>query len=265
MVPSSLLQWGLEVNRMDEEQRTRTVMRRYAMVGPLALGDVPVGERGAFLREKSRRYRISVSTLKRYCRQYREQEVDGLKPKQGRTDKGKARKIPPEILQPAVELREADPTVSTFQLLATLERLQPQHEGKVKRSTLARLAQAIPRAKIMCVTGDIGAGKSTALRAAQHNLSPALYRFIYVPNPNMAARDLYQELLRELGVQPPWSTTNARRQLRDAFQALREDGRTPLSGAPSALLFRVSLYQLRSIRKVRPGRGWTKCSGISTD
>lgn len=44
----------------------------------------------------------------------------------------------------------------------------------------------------------------------------------------MAPRDLYQELLRELGAQPPWSTTGARRQLRDSFQALREDGRTPV-------------------------------------
>lgn len=100
--------------------------------------------------------------------------------------------------------------------------------SRAHRELVTRLAQAIPRAEIMCVTGDIGAGKSTALRAAQHTLSPALYRFIYVPNPNMAARDLYQELLRELGVQPPWSTTSARRQLRDAFQALREDGRTPV-------------------------------------
>lgn len=100
--------------------------------------------------------------------------------------------------------------------------------SRAHRELVGRLVQAIPRAEIMCVTGDIGAGKSTALRAAQHNLSPALYRFIYVPNPSMAARDLYQELLRELGLQPPWSTTNARRQLRDTFQALREDGRTPV-------------------------------------
>lgn len=132
---------------MDEEQRTRTAMRRYAMVGPLALGDVPAGERGAFLREQGRRYRISVSTLKRYCRQYREQELAGLKPKQGRSDKGKARKIPPEILQQAVELRESDPARSTFQLLATLERLHPECQGKVKRSTLARHFQRLGKTR----------------------------------------------------------------------------------------------------------------------
>lgn len=96
------------------------------------------------------------------------------------------------------------------------------------RELVARLTQAIPRAEIICVTGDIGAGKSTAIRAAQQGLSAALYRFIYVPNPGMVARDLYHELLREMGLQPPWSTTGARRQLRDTFQALREDGRTPV-------------------------------------
>jgi len=96
------------------------------------------------------------------------------------------------------------------------------------RELVTKLTQAIPRAEIICVTGDIGAGKSTAIRAAQQNLNAALYRFIYVPNPGMVARDLYQELLREMGVQPPWRTPAARRQLRDTFQALREDGRTPV-------------------------------------
>lgn len=132
---------------MDHEQRIRTAMRRYAMVGSLALGDVPQGERGAFLREQSRRHRLSVSTLKRYCRQYREQELDGLKPKQGRSDKGKARKIPPEMLQKAVELREADPARSTVQVLAVLERLHPECKGQIKRSTLARHFQQLGKTR----------------------------------------------------------------------------------------------------------------------
>ncbi|HEY3366480.1 MAG TPA: hypothetical protein VGK74_15610 [Symbiobacteriaceae bacterium] len=107
----------------------------------------PRGERGAFLREQSRRHRFSVSTLKRYCRPYREQELDGLKAKQGRSDKGKARTIPPEVLQQAVALREADPARSTFHVLTILEQMYPDQKGTIKRSTLARHFQQLGKTR----------------------------------------------------------------------------------------------------------------------
>lgn len=101
-------------------------------------------------------------------------------------------------------------------------------QSRGHRELVARLAHAIPRAEIICLTGDIGAGKSTALRAVQQNLSSALYRFIYLPNPNLVARDLYHELLREMGIQPPWGATASRRRLREALVSLRDEGRTPV-------------------------------------
>lgn len=91
-----------------------------------------------------------------------------------------------------------------------------------------KLRYAVERAQVMCLTGDIGAGKSTAIRAVAHQLSPALYRFVYVPNPVMGVRDIYRDLLRELKLDPPWTTSEARRRLRDTFLTLRQEGQTPV-------------------------------------
>jgi len=134
---------------LDEEQRIHKMLRRYVMVDPLVSENVPRGQRSALLQEQSSRYHVSVSTLKRYCKQYRERRQDGLKPKEGRTDKGKARKIPPEMLQKAVEIREAEPARSTNQVIAMLDRLFPQQAGQVKRSTLSRHLKQLGKTRQM--------------------------------------------------------------------------------------------------------------------
>lgn len=113
-------------------------LRRYVMVDPLVSEEVPRGERTALLNDLSRQYNVSVSTLKRYRKRYEKERLDGLLPKENRADKGKSRKIPGEILQKAVELREEVRTRATEQIIAILDRLYPEHRGQIKRSTLAR-------------------------------------------------------------------------------------------------------------------------------
>lgn len=136
---------------MNEEQRIQKMFRRYAMVDPLVSENVPRGQRTALLQEQSSRYQVSVSTLKRYCKQYLEHRQDGLKPKDRRGDKGKPRKIPPEMLQKAVEIRESEPARSTDQVIAMLDRLFPEQAGQVKRSTLSRhLKQLGKTRQILC-------------------------------------------------------------------------------------------------------------------
>jgi len=48
------------------------------------------------------------------------------------------------------------------------------------RELTEKLRYAVERAQMMCLTGDIGAGKSTAIRAVAQQLSSALFKFIYV-------------------------------------------------------------------------------------
>lgn len=68
-------------------------------------------------------------------------------PSRAAQTRGKPVKFPWRSLQQAVELRESDPARSTFQLLATLERLHPEYKGKVKRSTLARHFQQLGKTR----------------------------------------------------------------------------------------------------------------------
>jgi type II secretory pathway predicted ATPase ExeA len=96
------------------------------------------------------------------------------------------------------------------------------------RELTEKLRYAVERAQMMCLTGDIGAGKSTAIRAVAQQLSSALFKFIYVPNPVMMIREMYRDLLRELQINPPWATSDSRRLLRETFCSLRQEGQIPV-------------------------------------
>jgi type II secretory pathway predicted ATPase ExeA len=50
------------------------------------------------------------------------------------------------------------------------------------------------------VTGEVGSGKSTALRYAQGNLHPSEYRSIYVTASSGSIMELYRQLLNELSI-----------------------------------------------------------------
>jgi type II secretory pathway predicted ATPase ExeA len=52
------------------------------------------------------------------------------------------------------------------------------------------------------VTGDVGAGKTVALRAAAAALDPAHHQVIYIPSPAFGTRGLYVTIVRALGAQP---------------------------------------------------------------
>lgn len=96
------------------------------------------------------------------------------------------------------------------------------------RELRERLRYAIERVQIMTLTGEVGAGKSTALRATVAALPAALYRFVYLAPPPTGARALYRELLFALHIEPPWTTPDARRTAREALARLKREGQTPV-------------------------------------
>lgn len=69
---------------------------------------------------------------------------------------------------------------------------------------VTRLRQAVERCHIAVVTGDAGAGKSTALRSVAQTLGSGSYRSLYTANATMSARDLYRQWLRDLHMPPPY-------------------------------------------------------------
>lgn len=63
-----------------------------------------------------------------------------------------------------------------------------------------RISYAIRLGAIALVTGEIGSGKSTALRYVTGGLHPAEFRAIYVTATSGSILELYRQILGELGV-----------------------------------------------------------------
>jgi type II secretory pathway predicted ATPase ExeA len=87
---------------------------------------------------------------------------------------------------------------------------------------LARLQYMVMTRSIGCVTGEIGCGKSTAIRALKDRLDANKHRFIYLSDANLKPRDFYRELLHHLGLPPKFLRGEAKRQFQDVVWDLYE-------------------------------------------
>jgi type II secretory pathway predicted ATPase ExeA len=76
---------------------------------------------------------------------------------------------------------------------------------------------------IGCVTGEIGCGKSTAIRALKDRLDANKYRFLYVSDANLKPRDFYRELLHHFGLPPKFLRSEAKRQFQHLVWDLYEN------------------------------------------
>jgi type II secretory pathway predicted ATPase ExeA len=82
--------------------------------------------------------------------------------------------------------------------LATSDLIQrPSHQEAV-----ARLRFCISEALVGVITGEVGVGKTVAVRAATDPLDPSSFHVVYLPNPLVGARGLYVTIVRALGAQP---------------------------------------------------------------
>ena len=69
------------------------------------------------------------------------------------------------------------------------------------------------------VTGDVGAGKTVALRAAVAGLDPTRHQVIYIANPAFGTRGLYVQVVRALGAQPRYLKAELMAQAADLLAA----------------------------------------------
>jgi type II secretory pathway predicted ATPase ExeA len=67
---------------------------------------------------------------------------------------------------------------------------------------LARLRHAIENGSLAVITGQVGSGKSTAIRATIHNMDASRYRFIYLAHSQLTPGEFYRNLLFQLNVEP---------------------------------------------------------------
>jgi len=97
------------------------------------------------------------------------------------------------------------------------------------------------------LTGEIGSGKSTAVRAFTAGLDFNRFLVIYLANPLLGISGLYRDLLLALGQQPPFSRPRMVACIRAAFsELLNTKRRAPLVIIDEAhLLSQPMLEQLR--------------------
>jgi transposase InsO family protein len=120
---------------------------RYSLIAPIVCRQTPLapGELKTYLEETSRqvfeipgstRGRVSVRTLERYLSLYRNGGYDTLKP-QPKKSKGSTR-IPADIIQEAIALRQGSPERSVEQIIFLLEERGRVPKESLAHSTLAR-------------------------------------------------------------------------------------------------------------------------------
>jgi type II secretory pathway predicted ATPase ExeA len=98
-----------------------------------------------------------------------------------------------------------------------------------QKDLTARLTYLVRERGYGLVTGAIGSGKSTAVRAFTAGLDANSYLGIYLANPTTGSIGLYRELLLTLGHEPPCTKPCMVSHIRSARADLRPNKRrTPL-------------------------------------
>jgi type II secretory pathway predicted ATPase ExeA len=88
-----------------------------------------------------------------------------------------------------------------------------------RAEAIARISFCVVESALGVVTGDVGAGKTVALRAAVAGLDPTRHQVIYIANPAFGARGLYVTIVRALGDRPRYLKAELMAQAGDLLAA----------------------------------------------
>jgi len=114
------------------------------------------------------------------------------------------------------------------------------------RETQGRLTFALQERLPALITGDVGTGKSTALRAFTHALDRNIYAVVYLSNPHLTVVALYRQILLQLQTEPAFGFLRLLPQLRTTLSDLARKGRFVLLVVDEAHLLSPDLLdQLR--------------------
>jgi type II secretory pathway predicted ATPase ExeA len=99
-----------------------------------------------------------------------------------------------------------------------------RHAGHAE--AVARIAWCVDEAAIGVITGEVGAGKTVAVRASVGELDTSRHTVIYLGNPSVGARGLYTTIVTRLGGVPRFHRCSLIPQAQDALAAeVAERGR----------------------------------------
>ena len=93
------------------------------------------------------------------------------------------------------------------------------------QEAVARMRFTIAEALLGVLTGEVGVGKTVAVRAATAQLDPSAHHVIYVPNPAFGTRGLYVTLVRALGAMPRFHKAELIAQAQDLLAAEEHERR----------------------------------------
>jgi type II secretory pathway predicted ATPase ExeA len=121
------------------------------------------------------------------------------------------------------------------------------HRHASHNEAVARIAWCISERSIGVVTGEVGAGKTVAVRTVITSLDPSKHTIIYLPNPLIGVRGIYEELVNSFGQTASHLGSRLMVQASKALAAEREErGRTPVLVIDEAHL--LTYEQLEAVR-----------------
>jgi type II secretory pathway predicted ATPase ExeA len=121
------------------------------------------------------------------------------------------------------------------------------HRHTSHGEAVARIGWCITEHRIGVITGEVGAGKTVAVRAALAGLDPTRHTIIYLPNPTVGVRGIHHQIVAALGQRPLTHHATLVPQTVDALAVEQaERGRTPVLVIDEAHL--LDHDQLESIR-----------------
>ncbi|MBA3655515.1 MAG: ExeA family protein [Actinobacteria bacterium] len=120
-----------------------------------------------------------------------------------------------------------------------------RHAGHAE--AVARIRWCVTEAALGVFTGEVGAGKTVALRAALAELDASRHTVIYLPNPAIGSRGLYAAIVTGLGGTPRFHTAALIAQTMEHLAAEKhERGRAVIVAVDEAHL--LSADQLEELR-----------------
>lgn len=125
--------------------------------------------------------------------------------------------------------------------------------------TLARLQFGLAAAGFALLTGEVGTGKSTALRLFLHQLDPNLHPAVYIADSTLTPRTLYGRVLTHFGVPAPITAGRARHQ----FQALFSDLATAQGKLPVIIVDEGQELSEDMVRELRYLQNVRDCDAAS--
>ncbi|MDO8691247.1 MAG: AAA family ATPase [Dehalococcoidia bacterium] len=111
----------------------------------------------------------------------------------------------------------------------------------------ARLAYLVRERGIGLITGEIGSGKSTAVRSFVDSLDPTRHTVVYTANPLIGITGFYREVLMQLGEPVPMFRQQMVLGIRRAFDLLSNERKK----TPVVILDEAHLVEHRMLEELR--------------